>query len=110
MNHDAELALNEVLAIWRDEKDGEFLLNQLSRFYSQQSTENQAHLDTVLAGWINSGDPIKADHAIALVARLGIKSMLPNLLSSLHDIRNGKSNLPKYFEQFLVPAIDKLNG
>lgn len=109
MDHDAELALDEVLASCRVEKDGEFLLNQLSRFYSQQSTVNQARLNTALAGWINSGDPIKADYAIALVARLSIKSMLPTLLSSLHDIRNGKSNLPHYFEQFLAAAIDQLH-
>jgi hypothetical protein len=109
MDSDAELALAEVLAACRNEKDGEFLIDRLSSFYSQQGVENQARLNTVLSGWMDSGDPVKADHAIALVARLNIKSLLPKLLSSLLDIRNGKSNLPQYFEQLLVPAIDKLH-
>jgi hypothetical protein len=108
MEPDAELALVEVLAACRNEKDGEFVLDRLSRFYAQQSAENQARLNTVFAGWMDSGDPIKADHAVALVARLGIKSLLPKLVSSLRDVRSGKSNLPQYFEQLLVPAIDKL--
>jgi hypothetical protein len=110
MNHEAELALDAVLAECRGEKDGEFVLDRLISFYTQQSAENQTRLNMVLCGWIDSGDPIKADHSIALAGRLKITSMLPKLLSSLQQIRDGESNLPRYFEQFLVPAINRLQS
>lgn len=105
---DAEVALNEVLAECRDEKDGEYVLGRLSHFYSQQSFENQTRLNVALAVWLESGEPIKADLAIALIVRLNIRSMSPKLLNILQDMQNGKSHLPRYFEQFLVPAIAKL--
>jgi len=105
---DAEVAMNEVLAECRDEKDGEYVLGRLSRFYSQQSLDNQTRLNVTLAVWLESGEPIKADLAIALIVRLNIRSMSSKLLNILQDVQNGKSNLPRYFEQFLVPAIAKL--
>lgn len=105
---DAEVALNEVLAECRDEKDGEYVLGRLSRFYSQQSLDNQTRLHVTLTVWLESGEPIKADLAIALIVRLNIRSMSSKLLNILQDVQNGKSNLPRYFEQFLVPAIAKL--
>ena len=110
MGHDAELALDAVLTDCRGEKDGEFVIDRLSSFYAQQSVANQSRLNMVFSDWIDSGDPIKADHAIAVIARLKIKSMLPKLLRSVEDIQNGRSNLPQYFEQFLVSAISKFQS
>lgn len=100
--------IDEVIESHHFDKDGELLVNELIQLHGRQSQKGREDFLGIYRDWLKSDDPIKADWAIAIIRRLGVASELPLLEDTLKEIRNGHSNLPKYFEQFLVPAIAEL--
>jgi len=100
--------VQEVIDAHRFDKDGESLVEDIVRLHLAQSQKSREDLVEVYRNWIKSSDSIKADWAIALIRRLGLVGELPLLEGTMREIRQGKSKLPKYFEQFLAPAIEEL--
>jgi hypothetical protein len=102
--------IQEIIDSHRFEKDGELLIEGIIDLYLVQSEGGREEFLTVCRNWLKFGDSTTADWAIALFRRLGLRSELPALERTLREVRDGKSKLPRYFEQFLVPAIEELKG
>ncbi len=101
--------LEETLVEYRQEKQGEAVIAALEQYFKAQSDAAQGALSKALLRWLDSGDLIRADCAIALSAKLGIIENLPAMERALNDVRSGHSRLPDYFVQFLEPAIGDLH-
>lgn len=104
----AKELIQEVVSAHQDDKDGALLVEDLASLYLSQSPEGRKALLDVYRDWILSNDLIKSDWSISLIQKLGLVDEIPLLEGVLHNVRIGKSNLPKYYEQFLVPAIKEL--
>ncbi len=100
--------IQEIIDSHRFDEDGELLIERIIDLYLVQSEAGREEFLTAYRDWLKFGDSTKADWAIALFRRLGLRSELPVLERTLREVRDGKSKLPRYFEQFLVPAIEEL--
>lgn len=100
--------IHQVIESHRFDKDGDLLIADLCRLYLAQSQEVREEFVHVYRNWLKSGDLIKADWAIALIRRLDLQDELSTLERMLQEVKGNNSVLPRYFEQFLVPAIAEL--
>jgi hypothetical protein len=104
----ADELIQDVIDSHRFDKDGELLLADLEELYSRQPLEHRESFLSVFRAWLGSDDSIKAHWAVSLIRRLELYSELGTLENVLADIKSCDSKLPKYFEQFLTPAIEEL--
>lgn len=106
--NDARGFVEDVIEQHRGDKDGAALLDDLVKLHMRQTPDAREELVAVYRAWLHSGDPVRADWGVALVRRLGLTEELPLLERLLSDIEAGRSPLPTYFRQFLVPTIEEL--
>ncbi len=104
----AETFIQEIIDTHRSDKDGETLVEDLARHYLIQPDHLKTQMIKIFEDWIKHGDTMTADWGIYLCRRLHLTQEIPLLEMKLKEIKEGKSNLPRYFEQFLEPTIKAL--
>jgi hypothetical protein len=103
-------AIQDAIHAHRCDKDARFLIESLIRQYRGMRAESREELTVVYRSWLSSEDVAKAGLAIALMVQLDLVDELPLLKKILEDVKAGRSNLPKYFAEFLGPAIEDLGS